>query len=212
MNSKLRLMGVAAVGLSIVVGGGVWWQGKQARAAQLFDRALKAAQVGARAGAAGAESCKAALPPLETALAGGVDGGREEVVARAVGECSMLLQRHPQAAEAFRKVTVLQPQQARAHADLARALSRAGQHAEAKRSAQLAVQLAPDAWQSYRTHAMILSAAGDTQGAVDAFTKARSLAPPNEHAAADQVIAQLRAKLPGGAGSAPAAPSTVADR
>lgn len=211
MNPKLRLAGVAALGLGLVVGGGVWWQGKQARAAQLFDRALKAAQSGARAGSAGAESCKAALPPLESALADGVDAAREETVARAVGECAMLLQRHPQAAEAFRRVTVLQPQQARAHADLARALSRSGQHAEAKRSAQLAVQLAPEAWQSYRTHAMILSAAGDTQGAVDAFTKARSLAPPNEHAAADHVIAQLRAKLPGGGGSAPAA-STVADR
>ena len=81
MNPKLRLAGVAALGLGLVVGGGVWWQGKQARAAQLFDRALKAAQSGARAGSAGAESCKAARPPLESALADGVDAAREETLA-----------------------------------------------------------------------------------------------------------------------------------
>jgi Flp pilus assembly protein TadD len=195
MSPKLRLGIVAALGLAVVIGGTVWWQGGIAREKQILDRAIQAGTAGARAGAAGAESCKVALPRLESALASGELADREESVARIVGECSMVLQRYAQAVDAFRRVTVLQPQQGRAHADLARALSRAGQHADAKRAAQLAVQLLPEAWQSHRTQATILSAAGDTQGAIDAFTKARALAPPSEHAAADKVLALLREKL-----------------
>lgn len=198
MTKRMRLVVTAIVAMALIGGAAVWWQGRQENERKHFDKLVQAAQMAAKSGPGGAAACEAVLkqlsPVLETREGVPEEGGAERGW-RAVGDCAMQLQRWPEAISAYRRIVTALPQQSRAHGDLARALSKAGQHAEAVRAAQLSVQLAPDAWQSHRVLGTTLAAAGNTGAAVSAIEKARDLAPPDQRGLAEKYLADLRGRL-----------------
>jgi Flp pilus assembly protein TadD len=119
-----------------------------------------------------------------------------------MGECLMRVGRYQEAVEAFDKVVFYEPQQSRAHGDLALALARAGRRQAALQHAHLSVQLAPNIWQAHRVLGQVLAADGRTQEAIAAMEKAKALAPAGEQPAAQRAIDRLEARLAGTVDSA----------
>lgn len=198
MSKKSRLFLLGTLVLVAVIAATSWFGMQQARDRKLLEDAVNAAKRAADAGPPGKPLCERAVAVLEPRLTKESLGDDQTVAAyRALGECQMLLERFDAAASTFETVVTLEPQQSRAHADVARALSKLGRHSEAARSASLSVQLAPHVWQAHRALALVLSAAGRTDEAIAAFQKAKSLAPESEHAGADRAIARLRSTAPG---------------
>ena len=197
MSKRVKLMLLAATAIIGLIAALSWFGVQQAREQERFDKAVVAAGRAADAGAAGKPLCARAVAVIEPALqksAAVLTDNRTIAAYRALGECQMLLERFDFAEKAFAAVVEGQPQQARAHADLARALSKLGRHHEAVRSAALSAQLAPHIWQSHRVLGIVLSSSGRTDEAIAAFEKARSMAPATEKAAADRAIARLKSE------------------
>jgi tetratricopeptide (TPR) repeat protein len=203
MSKRARLLLTALTAVAVVVGAYSWWRIQESRTQQQFDTALEAARRGTDAGKAGASVCQRALPALERSLPAleEDEGGSNRVkrAYRALGGCLMLVGRYEQAVEAFDKLVFYEPQQARAHGDLALALVRAGRRQAALQHAHLAVQLAPNSWQAHRVLGRVLAADGHTREAVAVMEKAKALAPAEEQAAAQRAIDRLAAKAGGSA-------------
>lgn len=203
MSRRLRLFVVAIAALILIVGAIVWIGVDKARTKQEMEARLATLQRAADAGAAGRSVCREIvpaaeqdLPKLEAAEGGSVDVRKSY---RALGDCQMQLGRYPQAVEAYGKVVFFDPEQARAHGDLARAYSRAGKASDAARHARLAVQLAPNSWQAHRVLARVLESNGQWANALASMRKAAALAPADQQHGAQQAIARLQARLDGSA-------------
>jgi tetratricopeptide (TPR) repeat protein len=198
-RGRLLLAGVAA-GI-LIVGAYSWFRVQEARTQQQFDAALDAARRAAQAGQAGRAVCERVLPVLERGVPAlerresGSDGVKRAY--RAMGECLMRVGRYEGAVEAFDKVVFYEPQQSRAHGDLALALSRAGRRQAALQHAHLSVQLAPNVWQAHRVLGQVLAADGRTQEAIVAMEKAKTLAPASEQASAQRAIDRLKGRIAG---------------
>lgn len=199
MNKRTKLVATAAVALAAIVVAATWWQGRQEAERKRLEKLVLTAQAAAKAGTAGASACGAVLAPLTAALESSAPfpeaGPEAERGWRAVGDCAMQLRRWPEAVSAYRRIVTAQPQQSRAHADLARALSKTGQHGEAVQTARLSVQLAPEVWQSHRVLGTTLAAAGQTEAAITAIETARNLAPTDQRDAAEKYLTELRTRL-----------------
>jgi len=205
MSKRLRLFVVAIAALVVILGAIVFTGVSSTRATQEMEARLEAVQRAAAAGAGGRAICEKVtervaldLPGLEKS-----ENGSERVrkAYRALGDCQMQLGRFDQAADAYAKVVFFEPEQARAHGDLARAYARAGKQAQAMQHGHLAVQLAPNNWQAYRVLARVLETGESYPEALDAMRKAAALAPANQQAGAQRAIARLEKKISGGAAS-----------
>jgi tetratricopeptide (TPR) repeat protein len=203
MSKRVRLLLVAVAAAVAVVGIYSWFRIQDARSERQFDSASEAARRAVQAGPAGRAVCERVLPVLErdTPAFDRREPGSERVkrAYRVMGECLMRMGRYGQAVEAFERVVFYEPQQSRAHGDLALALSRAGRRQAALQHAHLSVQLAPNAWQAHRVLGRTLAADGRTREAIAAMEKAKALAPANERAAAQRAIDRLKARVAGAA-------------
>jgi tetratricopeptide (TPR) repeat protein len=207
MSKRSRLLLVAACVLLLVLGVASWFGIQTARSRQQLAAALATLQQAAAAGRAGAAACERVLPAVERQLplaeASAPDADAQKKLYRAIGECRMQLGRYAHAAEAYERAVFLDPQSARAHADLALALSRAGKHQSALQHARLSVQLAPGTWQAHRALGRVLERGGHLVEAAAAMEQARSLAPPDQQTAAQRAIERIQAKARGTAPSGP---------
>jgi len=201
MSKRLRLFVVAIAALALVLGAIVFTGVSTQREKQELEARLEALQRAASAGAAGRSTCEGLtakveqdLPALEAS-----EGASERVKKgyRALGDCQTQLGRHQQAVDAYSKVVFFEPEQARAHGDLARAYSRAGKSNEALRHGHLAVQLAPNSWQAHRVLARVLESNNQYPAALDSMRKAAQLAPANEQSGAQKAVVRLEAKIGG---------------
>jgi len=205
MSKRLRLFIVAIAALLLILGAIVFTGVSGTRAKQEMEARLEAIQRASSAGAGGRAICEKVagrvaedLPGLEKS-----EGGSERVrkAYRSLGDCQMQLGQFDQAAEAYSKVAFFEPEQARAHGDLARAYSRAGKQAQAMQHGHLAVQLAPNSWQAHRVLARVLEEGEKYPEALASMKQAAALAPADQQAGAQKAIARLETKITGGAGA-----------
>ncbi|MCC7548123.1 MAG: hypothetical protein IT532_10185 [Burkholderiales bacterium] len=210
MNKRLRLFVVAIAALALILGAIVAAGVSKARAKKEMEERLELVQRAAAVGAAGRASCERIVGPLEQDLAAleTDEGGSDRVkkAYRALGDCQMQLGRHQQAVDAYAKVAFFDPQQGRAHGDLANAYTRLGDQSNAIRHARLAAQLSPNTWQAHRVLARALENAGRFPDALAAMRRAAELAPANQQGAARQAVTRLESKV------ADAAPAAAAQR
>lgn len=208
MSKRLRLFVVAIAALVVIVGAIAFTGASRVRAQKDMQARLETLQKAAAAGSAGRAVCEKVVATAEQDLpaleADEAASDRVKKGYRALGDCQMQLGRHQQAVDAYAKVVFFDPEQARAHGDLARALSRTGKHAEALQHAHLAVQLAPNSWQAHRVLARVLESGQKFPDALAAMKTAAELAPPEQQAGAQKAVARLESKV---AGTAPASAS-----
>jgi len=201
MNKRLRLFIVAIAALVLIAAAIAFTGASRVRAQKEIETRLEALQRGAAAGPAGRQICEQAVTKVEQDLAtleaDEAASDRVKKGYRALGDCQMQLGRARQAVDAYAKVVFFEPEQGRAHGDLARAYSRAGDHTSAIRHGRLAVQLSPTNWQAHRVLARVLEAAAHDQEALASMRKAAQLAPAEQQVNAQKAVARLEEKAAG---------------
>ena len=194
-RARLLLIGLFCLVLLGVLAS--WFGIGAARQHTRFESAVEAAANARGSDAERQQICATNGPLIQSGLTefkALLDDDKLAKAYRALGDCQIALGNFDAAVEAYESVVQYKAQQARTHADLARALSKNGRHDEAIRSARLSTQLAPHIWRSHRAMGVVLSAAGRNDEAIAAFARARALAPASEHAAAERAIERLRQK------------------
>lgn len=219
---RLKLIVLGGLILALLGGAGfLWWQ-EQQRIARQAELLAEAERVGGLAESpqvlARCKSLDQELPPVIAKLAEEpnrqADIGRAR---RALGQCYTKLRRYNDAVRELRAAIELRPEFAPLHGEMALALSRNGQHAQARRWVRLAVQLDPLIWQAHRAEARVLDAARLPEEARAAYAEALKLAPPDvSRGLEDEKLRMLRRHglappaAPASAAAAPGAPPALA--
>lgn len=193
MSKRTRLVSLALAIIAVVVAVTAWMGVQRERERRQFEALVTAGRSAVSARPPGTAQCAAVVDKLKPRLEEDA-AAASDAAWRVLGDCAMLTRRWPEAVTAYREIATRQPQQSRAHGDLSRALTRAGQHLEAVRAAQLSVQLAPDAWQAQRVLGLAAAGAGDLPTAIAAIERAMTLVPDAEKPAAARLLAELQAR------------------
>ena len=167
-----------------------------ARAASDYEVVLKAMQKGLEDPSHA--QCEQRQQRFAEILAELEGAGKNDVYikgAKVLADCQMALKQYDAAAATFAKLMTLEPQKGYRHGELAKAYAKAKKFNQAIRSAHLATQLDPEAWQAHQLKARVLAEAGRYSDALKYYRKALQFVPPDKQEEIEQEILRVQEKL-----------------
>ncbi len=194
-NKILLIVGAVGVVMVFFVATSMKYWGP-ARAASDYEVVLKAMQKGLKEPPH--VQCEQRQQKFSEILAELESAGKTDVYiegSKVLADCQMALKQYDAAAETFARLMALEPQKGYRHGDLAKAYARAKKFNQAIRSAHLATQLDPEAWQAHQLNARILAESGRLPEALLAYRKALQYVPPDKQEGIEQEILRVQEKL-----------------